>query len=147
MTLLRFGLQDRLNQILSNSVKEGAMFKKKSLKKLNSKYLLVIRGFYWANLARQNFSRHLGINSVSKDISFGSFSTSLPETSAKELKCVLLPLWQRNSKFGIEMIPGKYLHATTTTLFQYSRVILNNFECFIILYDTQTKKKRLRTRN
>ena len=29
MTLLRFGLQDRLNQILSNSAKEGAMFKKK----------------------------------------------------------------------------------------------------------------------
>ena len=118
MTLLRFGLQDRLNQILSNSVKEGALLKKKKgLKKLNSKYPLVMRGFYWAN-----FGETLGINSVSKDISFGSFSTSLPETSAKELKCVLLPLWQRNSKFGIGIIPGKYLHATTTTLFQYSRV-------------------------
>ena len=33
MTLLRFGLQDRLNQILSNSVKEGALFKKKKVLK------------------------------------------------------------------------------------------------------------------
>ena len=73
MTLLRFGLQDRLNQILSNSVKEGALLKKKKgLKKLNSKYPLVMRGFYWANLARQNLARHLGINSLSKDIAFGS---------------------------------------------------------------------------
>ena len=31
MTLLRFGLQDRLNQILSNSVKEGALLKKKKV--------------------------------------------------------------------------------------------------------------------
>ena len=47
MTQSRFGLQDRLNQILSNSVKEGALLKKKKgLKKLNSKYPLVMRGFY-----------------------------------------------------------------------------------------------------
>ena len=108
-------------QTKSNSFKfykRGSTVKKeKGLKKLNSKYPLVMRGFYWAN-----FGETLGINSVSKDISFGSFSTSLPETSAKELKCVLLPLWKRNSKFGDGIIPGKYLHATTTTLFQYSRV-------------------------
>ena len=127
MTQSRFGLQDRLNQILSNSVKEGALLKKKKgLKKLNSKYPLVMRGFYWAN-----FGETLGINSVSKDISFGSFSTSLPETSAKELKCVLLPLWQRNSKFGIGIIPGKYLHATTTFLFQYSRVSVKLTSTFV----------------
>ena len=34
MTLLHFGLQNRLNQILSNSVKEGALFKKKRGKKI-----------------------------------------------------------------------------------------------------------------
>ena len=34
MTLLRFGLQSRLNQILSNSVKLGALFKKKKVKKI-----------------------------------------------------------------------------------------------------------------
>ena len=34
MTLLRFGLQDTLNQILSNSVNEGALFKKKKVKKI-----------------------------------------------------------------------------------------------------------------
>ena len=34
MTLLRFGLQSRLNQILSNSVKGGALFKKKKVKKI-----------------------------------------------------------------------------------------------------------------
>ena len=34
MTQSRFGLQDRLNQILSNSVKERAMFKKKKFKKI-----------------------------------------------------------------------------------------------------------------
>ena len=33
MTLLRFGLQKTLNQILSNFVKEGALFKKKKVKK------------------------------------------------------------------------------------------------------------------
>ena len=33
MTLLHFGLQNRLNQILSNSVKEGALFKKNKVKK------------------------------------------------------------------------------------------------------------------
>ena len=33
-TLLRFGLQNRLNQILSNSVKEGALFKKKKVEKI-----------------------------------------------------------------------------------------------------------------
>ena len=53
MNLLYFGLQNRPNQILSNSVKEGALFKKKKVKKnWNSKYLLVMGGFYWANLAR-----------------------------------------------------------------------------------------------
>ena len=31
MNLLYFGLQNRLNQILSNSVKEGALFKKKKI--------------------------------------------------------------------------------------------------------------------
>ena len=34
MTLLRFGLQDTLNQILSNSVEEGALFKKKRVEKI-----------------------------------------------------------------------------------------------------------------
>ena len=33
-TLLRFGLQNRLNLILSNSVKEGPLFKKKKVKKI-----------------------------------------------------------------------------------------------------------------
>ena len=33
MNLLYFGLQKRLNQILSNSVKEGALFKKQKVKK------------------------------------------------------------------------------------------------------------------
>ena len=38
MNLLYFGLQNRLNQFLSNSVKEGALLKeKKSLKKLKFK--------------------------------------------------------------------------------------------------------------
>ena len=74
MTLLRFGLQSRLNQILSNSVKEGALFKKKKVKKIEfevsagDERLLI----YWANLARQNLARHLGINSLAKDIAFGS---------------------------------------------------------------------------
>ena len=36
MTLLRFGLQNRLNQILSNSVKEGALFKKKNSRELRN---------------------------------------------------------------------------------------------------------------
>ena len=31
---MRFGLQNRLNQILSNSVNEGALFKKKKVKKI-----------------------------------------------------------------------------------------------------------------
>ena len=34
MNLLYFGLQNRLNQILSNSVKEGALFKEKKVKKI-----------------------------------------------------------------------------------------------------------------
>ena len=31
---MRFGLQNRLNQILSNSVNEGALFKKKKVKEI-----------------------------------------------------------------------------------------------------------------
>ena len=92
MTLLRFGLQDRLNQILSSSVKELALFKKKRFKKIEFEVSAGDERLLLSKLGQTEFGETLGINSVSKDISFGSFSTSLPETSAKELKCVLLPL-------------------------------------------------------
>ena len=83
---MRFGLQNRLNQILSNSVNEGAQLKKEKVKKIEFEVSAGDERLLLSKLGQTEFGKTLGINSVCKDISFGSFSTSLPETSAKELK-------------------------------------------------------------
>ena len=75
MNLLYFGLQNRLNQILSNSVKEGALFKKKKVKEIEIQSIC----WWWEAFTEQiwpdRFWRdilYVGINSLSKDIAFGS---------------------------------------------------------------------------
>ena len=75
MNLLYFGLQNRLNQILSNSVKEGALFKEKKVKKIEIQSIC----WWWEAFTEQIWpdriwrdTLYVGINSLSKDIAFGS---------------------------------------------------------------------------
>ena len=88
-----------------------------------------MRGFYWANLARQNLARHLGINSLSKDNAFGSVQPVYQKEVLKNWNAFCY-LFDEDSKFGTEIILGRYLHATTTP-FQYSHASAKLISTFV----------------
>ena len=71
----------------SNSFKfckrESTVQKEKGLKKIEFEVSAGDERLLLSKLGQTEFFETLGINSVSKGISFGSVSTSLPETSAK----------------------------------------------------------------
>ena len=73
MTMLRFGLQDRLNQILSNSVKERALFKKKRFKKIEFEVSAGEERLLPSNLARHNLARHLELIQFPRIFLLGAF--------------------------------------------------------------------------
>ena len=75
MNLLYFGLQNRLNQILLNSVKEETLFKEKKVKKIEIQSIC----WWWEAFTEQIWpdriwrdTLYVGINSFSKDIAFRS---------------------------------------------------------------------------
>ena len=82
MNLLYFGLQNRLNQILLNSVKEETLFKEKKVKKIEIQSIC----WWWEAFTEQIWpdwiwrdSLNVGINSLSKDIAFGSCQPVYPQ--------------------------------------------------------------------